>query len=332
MSGKWTNAASVLMCAAIAVSAAASSPSDLPLTRVADVPLGGHTTRLDYESIDTSRHLLFIAHLGDGAVIVFDTQSQRVVSRIPDIRSVHGVLVIAELGKVYASATGSNEVVAIDEASLKVTSRMPGGVYPDGMTYVPQVHKLYVADEHGNTVTVIDVNTDQHLATIALGGEVGNVQYDAASKHVFANVQTRHELAEIDPVTDKVVARIDLPGAAGNHGLLIDSARRRAFIACEDNDKLLVLNLDTKKVEATFAVGKDPDVLAFDADLGRLYVASESGIVSLFAVAPGGVSKLGEGLLGPHAHVVAVDPTTHRSYFPLMNLDGQTVLRIMDAR
>jgi YVTN family beta-propeller protein len=326
------HAASVLMGVATAVSAAAASPGDLPLTRVADVPLGGHTTRLDYESIDTSRHLLFVAHLGDGAVIVFDTQSQRVVSRIADVRSVHGVLAIAELGKVYASATGTNEVVAIDEGSLKITARMPGGIYPDGMAYAPPVHKLYVADEHGDSVTVIDANTDQRMTTIPLGGEAGNVQYDASSKHVFANVQTRHELAEIDTVTDKLVARIDLPGAEGNHGLLIDSARRRAFIACEDNDKLLVLNLESKKVEATFALGKDPDVLAFDPRLDRLYVASESGIVSLFAVAPGPVSKLGEGLLGPHAHVVAVDPATHRSYFPLMNLNGQPVLRIMDVR
>jgi YVTN family beta-propeller protein len=247
------------------------------------------------------------------------------------VRSVHGVLVIAELGKVYASATGTNEVVAIDEGSLQITSRMPGGIYPDGMAYSPDVRKLYVADEQGNTVTVIDVNTAKRAATIAVGGEVGNVQYDARSNHVFANVQTRGELVEIDPETDKVIARIDLPGAEGNHGLLIDSRQRRAFIACEGNDKLLVLNLDTRKIEAAFAVGKNPDVLAFDPGLDYLYVAGESGIVSLFTIAPGKVSRLGEGLLGAHAHVVAVDPATHRSYFPLMNLDGQTVLRIMDA-
>jgi YVTN family beta-propeller protein len=319
----------LLLCAAPAISAAAA-PGDLPLKRVTDVPLGGHTTRLDYESIDASRHLLFIAHLGDSAVIVFDMQDRRVVSRIADVRSVHGVLVIAELGKVYASATGTNEVVAIDEDSLKITARMPGGIYPDGMAYAPPVRKLYVADEHGDSVTVIDVSTDQRGITIALGGEVGNVQYDASSKHVFANVQTRHELVEIDTATDKVVAHIDLPGAAGNHGLLIDSAQRRAFIACEENDKLLMLNLDTRKVEATFALGKDPDVIAFDAGLDRLYVASESGVVSVFSVAS--LSKVGEGLLAPHAHVVAVDPATHRIYFPLMNLDGQTVLRIMDVR
>ena len=221
-------------------------PPSLSLVRVADIPLGGNTTRLDYESLDPGRHLLFIAHLGDSAVIVFDTQAERVVTRIPGISKVHGVLTIPELGTVYASATGTNEVVAIDEGTLKITARIPGGVYPDGMAYAPEVHKLYVSDEHGGTDTVIDVRTNARVATIPLGGDVGNTQYDAGSKHIFANVQTRRQLIEIDPTRDTLLARIDLPGAEGNHGLLIDPEQRKAFIACEDNHRLLVLDLATR--------------------------------------------------------------------------------------
>lgn len=318
-----------LIVATSSISFAVAAASELPLQLVADIPLGGNTTRLDYESYDPSRHLLFIAHLGDSAVIVFDTQAQRVISRIPGVNKVHGVLAIPALGKVYASATGSNEVVAIDETALQITARMPGGVYPDGIAYAPDVHKLYVSDEHGNTDTVIDVVTNTRVATIPLGGEVGNTQYDAVSKHVFANVQTREQLVEIDPTTDRVIARIDLPGAKGNHGLLIEPQQRRAFIACEDNDKLLVLNLDSRKVVALFEVGKDPDVLAYDPGLNLLYVAGESGLVSLFKVESGNVSKVAEALLGPNAHVVGVDPVTHYTYFPLMNLDGRAVLRVM---
>jgi YVTN family beta-propeller protein len=305
---------------------------DLPLQVVADISLGGNTTRLDYESLDASRHLLFIAHLGDSEVIVFDTQAQRVMSRIPNVSKVHGVLVIPELEKVYASATGTNEVVAIDEASLQITARMPGGVYPDGMAYAPEVHKLYVSDEHGNTETVIDVTTNTRVATISLGGEVGNTQYDPVSKHIFANVQTLNQLAEIDPTMDKVVAHIDLAGARGNHGLQIEPLQRRAFIACEGNDKLLVLDLRTKTVTASFDNVKDPDVLGYDPGLNLLYVAGESGFVSLFKLEAGNVSKVAQGLLAPNAHVVAVDPVTHYAYFPLMNVDGRTVLRIMRPR
>ncbi|MGE8165340.1 YncE family protein [Paraburkholderia sp. NPDC080076] len=301
----------------------------LPLRQLADVPLGGRPTRLDYESFDPERHLLYIAHLGDDEVIVFDTRAGRVTGRIPDVATVHGVLTVPELSRVYASATGSNEIVAIDEATLKITARMPGGRYPDGMAYAPDAHKLYVSDETGETETVIDVRSNTRVATIPLGGEAGNTQYDAVSRHIFVNVQSRRQLLEIDPATDRIITRIDLPGAQGNHGLLIEPQQRLAFIACEGNDKLLVLDMPTMRVTSSFDVGEDPDVLAFDPQLHLLYVAGEAGIVSMFKAEAGNVSKIGDGRVGLNAHVVAVDDSTHRAYFPLKNVQGQAMLRIM---
>ena len=308
------------------------APDTLPLTLVADEPLGGRPTRLDYESYDPQRHLLFIAHLGDSALIVFDTQKQRVVTRISGISKVHGVLVVPELGRVYASATGTNEIVVIDEDSLKVVTRVPAGVYPDGLAYAPEVRRLYISDEHGGTDTVIDVDANQVVATIPLGGEVGNTQYDPVSRHIFANVQTRGQLVEIDPATNTVVDRIDLPGALENHGLLIMPSQRLAFIACQGNHKLLVFSLASHRLVATFDVGVDPDVLASDEQRGWVYVASETGVVSLFEIRDNTVRHLGEELLASKAHVVAVDPVTHRVYFPLENSQGKTMLRIMQVR
>ncbi|SEJ45633.1 YncE family protein [Paraburkholderia diazotrophica] len=327
----------ILAIAALIVhhdSNAAGKPAvaELPLAHVADIPLPGRASRLDYESVDPDRHLLFIAHLGDSEVIVVDTQTSRVVARIGNIAAVHGVLVVPELSRVYASATGTNEVVAIDEATLKITARMPGGVYPDGMAYAPDMRKLYVSDETGGTETVIDTQSNRRLNTIPLGGTIGNSQYDAASRHIFVNAQSRRQLVEIDPSNDSIVARIDLPGAKGNHGLYIVPHLHLAFVACEDNARLLELNLRTKEVLQSFDVGDGPDVLAFDPGRGTLFVAGEAGIVSMFAVGSSTVSKTGEGSIGPNAHVVGVDPSTHRVYFPLKNVDGRPVLRVMAPR
>lgn len=302
---------------------------NLPLAHVADIPLPGRTSRLDYASYDPDRRLLFIAHLGDSEVVVVDTNASRVVARIPGVSSVHGVLAIPELSRVYASATGTDEIVAIDESTLKVIARMPGGHYPDGMAYAPEVHKLYASDETGSTETVVDVRTNQRVATIPLGGEVGNTQYDPQSHHIFVNVQTRNELVEIDPTIDRIVAHLALPGAEQNHGLLIDSQDRLAFVACQGNDKLLVFDMGARRVVRSFDIGKDPDVLAFDPALGWLYVAGEAGVVSVFSVKGSNVTKAGEGRLGPNAHVVAVDPAIHRSYFPLKSVKGRPVLRVM---
>ena len=321
------------LAACLLVGCACASASDnvppLSLKLIADVPLGGRPTRLDYASIDPARHLLFIAHLGDSEVIAFDTEARQVVARIANVSHVHGVLVIPELGLLYASATGTNEVVAIDETTFKIIARMPGGIYPDGMAYAPDTHKLYVSDEHGGTDTVIDVRTHTRIATIQIGGEIGNTQYDPATHHVFVNAQTRAELVDIDPESDTIVRRLAVAGANGNHGLLIDSGEHRAFIACEGNDTLIVLDFQAGKMLAQLSVAKDPDVLAFDATRHVLYVAGESGQVSEFNLSEGKIEKTGESLLALNAHVVVIDPGTHEVYFPLMNVDGKPVLRIM---
>lgn len=326
----WAPVVLMALAASVPACSRAGNPasSRLPLTTVADVPLPGHATRWDYASLDAQRHHLFLAHLGDDTVTVFDTAQRRVIANIPDVSRVHGVLYVPQLGRVYASATGTDEVVAIDAETFKIIARMPGGDYPDGMAYAPNVHKLYVSDEHGGTDTVIDTASNKRIATIPLGGEVGNTQYDPVSRYIFVSAQTRDQLAEIDPATDKVVRRIELPGAAGNHGLYIDAPARLAFVACEGNDKLLVLDLASRKVLTTFDVAKDPDVLAFDPALGWLYVAGESGQVSILKVQGKTVSALATAWFGPNAHVVAVDPATHEALFPLKPPHGTPMLRI----
>jgi 6-phosphogluconolactonase (cycloisomerase 2 family) len=85
------------------------------------------------------------------------------------------------------------------------------------------------------------------------------------------------------------------------------------------------------RVVGTHRVGDDPDVLAWDPAWRRLYVASESGVVSAFAAegtSGAELRALGELRL-PHAHTVSVDPRTHRVYLPLENLAGRPVLRIL---
>jgi YVTN family beta-propeller protein len=325
-------ALTMLCCLGVAVAAPSStSMPPLHLKALMDVPLGGRATRLDYASVDADRQLLFIAHLGDDEVIVVDTEGHRLVKRIASVAQVHGVLAIPQLGRVYASATGTNEVVAIDEKTLEVTARMPGGIYPDGLAFSPETHKVYVSDEHGGTDTVIDTLTNRRIATVQIGGVIGNTQYDAASHHMFINAQSSRELVEVDPATDQILRRIKVPGADGNHGLLIDSASHRAFVACEGNDRLIVIDLGTGAALAQFPVAKAPDVLAFDAQRQKLYVAGESGEVSEFSVSANSLSKSGESFLARNAHVVALQPITHEIYFPLMNVGGKPVLRIMQA-
>jgi len=298
--------------AAVAVLVSAGA---LPLKTVATVPLPGGSSRLDYASVDSQKHRLYIAHLGGGLVIVFNTKTRHVVKAIP-APGAHGVLAVPELGRVFATATDSHKLLTIDERTLKVIASAPAGDYPDGIAWDPDRRRVYVSDETGGVVTVFSA-AGRRLATVRLGGDAGNVQYDSGSRRVFVAVQSRNDLAVIDPRSERVTRRVALPGCRHPHGLLIDSSRRRAFIACDANATLLTLDLGRLKVTGKATVGGSPDVLAFDSSLRRLYVASESGEVAVFAERSRGLTKLGQAFLAPEAHAVAVDSRTHFVYFPL---------------
>jgi YVTN family beta-propeller protein len=320
---------SVLSLTCTAKSPLLGSPSSsLPLRTLRDVPLSGGSTRFDYQSFDEDTGRLYIAHLGDSTMVIFDTRKEAQTGEVKNLSRVHGILAVPELHRVYASATGTNELAVIDDSTLQVIARAPAGDYPDGIAYAPKVNKIYVSDLHGKTDTVIDGKTNQRVTTISLSGGAGNTQYDSTSEHIFVTVHEKNQLAEIDPTKDQVIGRYALSGCSEPHGLLIDSEHRLAFVACEENARLLVFDLDSKTATAIHPVGADPDVLSFDKSFSRLYVSSESGVISVLDERGRNLEKVGEGLLAPNAHSVAVDSRTHRIYFPLQNVGGKPALRI----
>jgi len=298
------------------------------LRPVANIPLPGGTTRFDYQSLDPKTGRLYLSHMGDGNVVVFDTKTNKVLANIPGFPVVTGILVVPALNSVYASVTRNHEIAVLDTDNLVVTKRIKDGKFPDGLAYSPEAHKVFVSDEAGGMETVIDTQRNERVNTIEMGGELGNTQYDPASHLIYACVQTRNEFVEINPETDKIQARYALPGGEHPHGFYIDDQHGKAYIACQGNNKLLVFDMKNHSVDNVLAVAEGPDVLAFDRGLQLLYVACESGSVSLFRYSNSQLEKLGNVKVGANSHSVSVNSETHRAYFPLKNVNGSPVLRI----
>lgn len=298
------------------------------LELVADVALPGPANRFDYQSIDPAARRLYISHMDAGRLVVFDLDSARVVADVGGLDRATGVWAVPVQHAVYVSAAGRHELVALDDRTLKVVGRVGGIRFPDGIAYAPTAARVFVSDESGQADISIDARTMTKRRSIDLGGEAGNTHYDSVSRCILVAVQTRNQLVAIDPASERVVARYDLPGVDGPHGFIVDDAGRRAFITGEGNGALVLLDLRTMRITQRFRVGDDPDVIAWDSTWQRLYVASESGVVSTFVMAGESLRAIGT-LRAPHAHTVAVDPRTHRVYLPLENVGGKPLLRIL---
>lgn len=299
----------------------------LPLRTVGAVALPGDSSRFDYASLDPDRGLLFIAHLGASEIIEVDIHTHQVVRTIGDVASAHGVLVVPELHRVYATATGRNQVLALDEDTGAVLTHTPTGSYPDGLAYDPRRGEIWTTNEAGGTETVTNAATGTLRGTVVLGGEAGNVAYDSATDHVLVAVQGRGDLAVIDPATLTVTRTIALPGCEHDHGLALDPTAPLAFVACDANATLLTVNLTAGHITGNTPVGDTPDVLAYDPTAHTLYVAAESGTVTVADLHDHQLVVTGSDHLADNAHVVTVDPTTHHSSFPVpTDTHGQPAL------
>lgn len=295
---------------------------------VADVPMPGAAVRFDYQSMDAEHGRLYIAHMNDGHLIVFDTAKRQVVANLDGFKQVHGVIAVPEAQRIFASATGDHQMVAVDMRMLKVVGRAGPIDYPDGLAYAPGVQRVFVSDEHGAEDAVVDASTNKLIKKIPLGGYAGNTVYDPGSKRILVAVHGVNQLVEIDPTEMTIVARHSLSGVENPHGIALDVENRLAFVAGEENASLAVFDLKDARQLAVHHVGDDPDVLAYDAGLKLLYVSAESGTVSVFREAGRELTAVGHCNM-PHAHSVSVDPKTHLVYFPLENVNGKPLMRIM---
>ncbi|WP_211295995.1 YncE family protein [Mycobacterium aquaticum] len=279
--------------------------------------LPGGTGRFDYTALDAGKGLLFLAHMGAGQLVEVDLPHHRVLRTVNDLPDVHGVIVVPEERRVYATVTARNQLLALDEDTAATVFAVPTGAYPDGLAYDPLRHTVWSTNESAGNETVVDAVAGAVVATVPLGGEVGNVVYDPAIDRIVVAVQGRGELAAIDPVSKAVVDRIATPGCDRPHGQVLDNVHQVMFVGCEGNATLVTVDLASRSVVDRLTVGDTPDVLAYDPPRDRVYVASESGWVSIADHDRGHLHARGSAHVATGAHTLALDPVTGQAYLPI---------------
>lgn len=304
----------------------------LPLVLVSEVPLPGGSTRFDYQDLDPGPGHLVVTHMNDGSVLIADLKDGSVLKELKGIPTARGVVAADDVGIIFVTSS-PNQLVLIDNKTLAEIKRVTTGAGPDGVAW-DSAHKMVgVSDQQDGALSILPDSGSGVRKQVKLGTETGNVVYDAARGWFWISVVTRSppdKLVAVDPTTAKITTTIDLPGCDGAHGLRLHPDGQSAFIACEGNDMLARADLGGAHAITTAKTGSGPDVLAIDPGLGWLYVAAESGDLTVFDIQKPGVVLLAHDHPGDHAHSVAVDPATHRVFFPLMSgPKGTPVLRIM---
>jgi len=195
----------------------------------------------------SSRHLLYAANRGTGFgpsnVVVFDTKTRAIVTRIPvDINP--GSVVLTPDGKrLFVSNWSSESVSVIDTATNKVIRTLRVGMNPNDMK-ISADGRLFVACSNDNTVHVIDTKTLQILERIS---------------------------TTLTPLA---------PEGSTPDALLIDSKRQLLYVANADNNSIAVIrisNRDHSSVRGFIPTGWYPSALTLADHGDTLYIGNSKG-------------------------------------------------------
>ncbi len=247
-------------------------------------------------------HKLLVSSAHDDTVRLFDTPSGMEEARIKTGADPDAALYDAASGLAAVMNAKAGTVSVIDVAKraiVRTITLKPGLEFaqlaPDGT--------LFINNEDESEIETADLRTGKAGAAIPLSGCTGptGLALDPAT-HVLISACANGKAAVVDAVTHKQTGSLAI--GAGPDAVILDAARRLAFIPCGRDGTLSVVTLDGASgpaVTATIKTAIGARTGALDPRTGRLYLPTAG-----FVPAPAGGGR--PAMLPGSFHVLEVSP------------------------
>jgi YVTN family beta-propeller protein len=300
----------VILCSTLAI----ASPPDSGYHLIKKYDLGaapGGKEYWDYITFDPATRRLYISH--NTEVKIVDADSGAVTGSIPDLKRVHGIAIVSDLGRGFISDGGADEVVVFDPKTLKVTGHIKTGGNPDCIIYDPASKHIFAMNGKTNDASVIDPATAAVVATIPMDGRP---EYAVADGHglIYDNIEDKNEVVAIDSLTNTVKSRWPIAPAEEATALDLDVEHHRLFIGGR-NKLLAIMDTASGKVIQTLPIGAGVDTSLYEPESGLLFVAAREGLLHIFHEdTPDHFSVVETVKTEFGARNMALDPKTHRLF------------------
>ncbi|HET7465174.1 MAG TPA: YncE family protein [Candidatus Dormibacteraeota bacterium] len=258
----------------------------------------------DHGDVHLPSGRVFVAHTANGTVEVIDGIGLRHLATIDDCAEASGVLCSPDGAVVIAAARGAGHILVIDPTSIEVRRKIPVGGRPNGLAWDSLRQRVLVADVAGNSVSVVEPSTGRVLRTRELPGRPRWAAYEPTGDRYLVNVRTPAIVAVVDPESAEIVGTWPV-SSAGPHGLDIDRAGQRAFVAC-DGSRLVTLDITTGQETDSVEIAGGPDAIWFHPKKDEVYVAiGDPGLLQVLDAEGMVVTDTIE--TGPGAQTTALD-------------------------
>jgi len=231
----------------------------------------------DMLTFDPATRRLYVTH--STKVDVIDADSGKLVGEVTNTPRVHGVALVPELGKGFASNGEADTVIAFDLGTLAHIAEIKVGKDPDDIIYDPGTRRVFVANGHSDSMTAIDPATEKVIGTFPLGGQPEGFVTDRKGT-LWVNLQNKNAFVTVDAKALKVKWSTPTPGCDAPASMAIDLSNRRLFIGCGGRT-LAVVDAYKGNVIATLPIGEHVDNTTFDPETRLIFSSTGDGNITI---------------------------------------------------
>src|SRR5215212_5506452 len=228
-------------------------------------------TDFDHGDVDLATGHVFIAHTALGTLEVVDPAQERHIATLPGCPEASGVLCAQHERLVFAAARGAGSLLVIDAATHTILRGIAVGKRPNGLAWDADRQHLLVADVADATARLVDPTQGRILATVSLPGRPRWGVYDQGRQRFLLNIREPALVVALHPESLETMAAIPI-SVPGPHGLDIDHARDRAYVAC-DGGAVIELDLTSDREMRSATIPGVPDATWVNPKAACLYVA-----------------------------------------------------------
>ena len=265
-----------------AVASRAQDPG--PWKLVETIPLPGlKDGDFDHFAADVGGHRLFLTAEGNGAVQVFDTNTNKLIHTIEDLKAPHAILYRQDLKKLFIVDGDASSVKVYDSDSYQMTGEIKLTIDADSIAYDSATNYLYVvnggreAHTPYSLISVVDTTSSKKLRDIKVNSNrVEAIVLEKSGPRMFCNVTGQNTVEVLDRAKGTLLATWPLAtGDKVNVAMALDEADRRLFVVTRDPAKLVVLDSDSGKLIASLPAVGLVDDMSYDAKRKRVYLAGD---------------------------------------------------------
>src|SRR3989475_10514808 len=273
-----------VMALSVALAVNSKAQDHAPLKLVATIPLPGlKDGDFDHFAPDVDGHRLFLTAEENGKVQVLDTNTNKLIHTIEDVKAPHAILYLQDLKKLFIVEGDASAVRVYDSDSYQAVGEIKVSIDADSIAYDPATNYLYVvnggreAHTPYSLITVVDTNSSKKLRDIKINSNrVEAIVLEKSGPRLFCNITGQNAVGVLDRNKSALTATWPLPaGDTQNVAMALDEADHRLFVVTRKPGKLIVLDSSSGKIITSLPAVGMVDDMSFDTRQRRIYLAGD---------------------------------------------------------